>query len=107
MKIIDKIKCLSEEKRRMVVLVILFFLALPLLFLVIRNFKTRLAVLQQTVKPEILPLSEITPQVSQSWDELEQAREDFNEQRELLEIWGGFGSSTMPSSAAEINFEGF
>lgn len=105
MNIIDKIKCLSEPKRRMVVSVILFFLALPLLFLVIRNFKTRLAILQQTAKPEVLPLSEITPQVSQSWDELQQARENFNEQRELLEMWGGFSSSTMPTSAVEINFE--
>ncbi len=94
MKIIDKIKCLNEEKRRLIVFVVLFFLAWPFLFLVFRNFKTRMDILQQTAKPEILPLPEITSQTSQSWDELEQAREDFNEQRELLEIWDEISSST-------------
>ena len=105
MKTIDKIKGLDETKRRVVVFAILLFLALPLTFLVFRNFKIRMEALNQTAALKALQLPEITPEISQSIDELQQAKENFDEQRALLEIWGDFSTSTMSTSTGEINFE--
>jgi hypothetical protein len=101
MNIIKKIKGLNEEKRRAVVFIILFFLAWPLLFLVFNNFKTRMDALNQAAKLKALQLPEITPEVSQSIDELEQAKENFDEQRQLMEIWGDFSATTIaPTTSA-------
>ncbi len=105
MKAIDKIKGLNEEKRRIVVFVVLLILALPLVFLVFRNFKARMDALKQEGGPATLQLPEMTPEVSESFDELQQEKENFNEQRELLEVWGDFSTSSMPTSTGEINFE--
>jgi|GEM_PF-6700618 len=125
MWIIEKIKGLDEKKRRVVVLVVLFFLALPLLFLVGRNFKIRMAELEQDNASK-LRLPEAPPEVGKSWEELQQAKEELDEQRAVLETfenfgtstnqgtstdwdipadWGDFSTDTMPTTTGEVNFE--
>ncbi|MDD5750680.1 MAG: hypothetical protein PHU56_03470 [Candidatus Pacebacteria bacterium] len=109
MKIIKKIKSLNEEQRRTVVVFILLFLALPLVFLVFRNFNGRIKILNQTAGLKMLQSPEITPETSRSIDELRQAKEDFDGQMELLEEWENFSTSTIDTStmSTSVNETGF
>ena len=109
MGVIDKIKKQEPEKRRAIVLAILAVLALPLLWVVFNNFQTRANILRQNQEAGLnnLSLPELPPETVQSWENLQQDKENMDQfYSDMAALQNASSSSTTtPTSTNEYNID--